>query len=50
LDQTIGFHYGGVELSNNRTAGKFLDEYAVVSVPDRKTATVIAIPVLYGTW
>ena len=29
LDQTISFHYSGVALSNNRTAGKFLDEYIV---------------------
>ena len=26
LDQTVGFYYGGVALSNNITAGKFLDD------------------------
>jgi hypothetical protein len=51
LDQTVGFHYGGVALSNNITAEKFLDEYTVISVPgSRKPATVIAISAGYGTW
>jgi hypothetical protein len=50
LDQTIGFHYGGVALSNNITIVKFSDEYAVLSVPGRKPASLIAIPVGYGTW
>jgi hypothetical protein len=50
LDQTIGFYCGGVALSNNRTARKFLDEHAGISVPDKKPATAIALPVDGGTW